>query len=120
MQTRDQQRGRVAFEHVRKAVGSNDPEGYKQYALKLPALIRQSGLAQAIAFVHAKGGEGGASLLRDLSCQMHAFKLLEKEGVAALQEGCLTAGLMEYQRLTREATACLVWYKRFAQSLLDA
>lgn len=113
--TREQQRAKSAFEQVSRHQ-SQPKEWRDQYggmAHKLPVLVRQAGLAQALAFVDSRGKEAHRALLEDLAqtVGLSKAKLLEQSRQAEQ--------LGEYLRLTREVLAAAQWYKRFAQSVLD-
>lgn len=118
MQTRDQQYAMDIYKRV-KSVKKNNPkdfcDSYGGMAHKLPILIRTAGLAQALAFVEAKaeGQKSGAlkRLMRDLSETLHKPD--------TLTEVARTSPLSEYMLLTQQTMAALLWYKRFAQSVLD-
>ncbi len=86
---------------------------YGGLAHKLPVLIRTAGLAQALAFVAARGGEAGERLLQ------HLAEALRFDNQNKLLEEVREADLNEYIYLTQQALAALLWYKRFAQSVLD-
>ncbi|RME12108.1 MAG: type III-B CRISPR module-associated protein Cmr5 [Ardenticatenia bacterium] len=113
MRTLEQEMAATIYEQVSRL--QTDEERAKEYggmAHKLPVLIRQAGLVQALAYVAARGKPGAKQLLEDLAAalgQGSADDLL-----CASRE----ANLLEYMRLTREATIALTWYKRFAQSVL--
>ncbi|MCB9128782.1 MAG: type III-B CRISPR module-associated protein Cmr5 [Ardenticatenales bacterium] len=102
-----------------EAIESNTNQGdklrsqYGSMSHKLPVLIRTAGLAQAISFVAARGQQGAKTLLDDLSV------VVGQEDGDKLQKKVLEAKLPEYMRLTQEALYALLWFKRFAQSVLD-
>lgn len=112
--TREQKRAKSAFERVSKH--KERPQDWRdQYggmAHKLPVLVRQAGLAQALAFVESRGKDAHRALLEDLAQSLELSK-------ADLLRQSREAKLGEYLRLTREALAVAQWYKRFAQSVLD-
>lgn len=85
---------------------------YGSMAHKLPILIHSAGLAQAVAFVQSRKSVEQKQLLTDL-----AGTLGEGNG-EALAGRSRTADLAEYMLLTRRALAALVWYKRYAESIL--
>lgn len=93
---------------------------YKSMAEKLPALIRNAGLAQALAFVEAKSTPEKEKAWRDLLD--HLAQTLGYANRAALSAASRSpqCTLSVYLRLTNETLEALLWYKRFAQSLLDA
>lgn len=113
MRTLEQELAATIYEQVSRL--QTDEERAKEYggmAHKLPVLIRQAGLVQALAYVAARGKPGAKQLLEDLAAA------LGQESADNLLRVSRNANLLEYMRLTREATVALTWYKRFAQSVL--
>lgn len=111
MQTRDQKLAAHIFGQVSK-VAKSDHQKYGSMAHKLPVLIRTAGLVQALTFVEARG-EKAHHLLLDHIADVVKFKTRED-----LLAKSRTAPLNEYMRLTQNVLAALLWYKRFAQSIL--
>jgi len=93
---------------------SDEAKSYGAMAHKLPILIRTAGLAQALSFVDARGKEGGPThrLLDDLALTV------DKSDKKALLASVRNAQLSEYMLLTQHVMDALLWYKRFAQSVL--
>jgi len=115
MQTRDQILASKVYAHVqsfgsRTAKGDSSRSKYGSMAHKLPVLIRTAGLAQALAFLEARGDKEQKLLLE------HLELTLGQSGLAARSR---TVQLGQYMLLTRECLDALLWFKRFAQSLLD-
>lgn len=112
--TRDQERARSAYERVsrHREKPAAWREQYGGMAHRLPLLVRQAGLVQALAFVETRGQDANLVLLEDLAQTVGLSKedLLERSRCAALPE---------YLRLTREVLRAAQWYRRFAQSVLD-
>lgn len=115
IQTRDQEYAIHAYNRVKtiKSLSKTARDYYGSMAHKLPILIRTAGLAQALAFVNARGKEEHKRLLNDLALT------LDKQSREALVETAMDAELSEYIYLTQQALAALLWYKRFAQSVLN-
>lgn len=118
MQTRDQKYAVQIFGQVKAVKDSPNEDEHKQYgsmAHTLPILIRSAGLAQALAFVEARGKDPHKNLLD------HLAKVILNEGSngRSLCEQSWKAELADYKYLTHKAMAALVWYKRFAQSVLN-
>ena len=111
--TRDQWMAETVY-HKLEPLQANEAEAkkYGSLAHKLPVLIKTAGLAQALAFVEARGGEEGKTLLT------HIAQVVNQKDVDTLQKAVRTAELQAYIRLTQEILAALVWFKRFAQSVL--
>ncbi len=113
MRTLEQELAEKVYQQVsRLQVGSDFAKEYGGMAHKLPVLIRQAGLVQALAYVAARGKDGAKHLLEDLA------QTLECESAEHLLKKSREADLLEYMHLTRKATVALTWYKRFAQSVL--
>ncbi|HMW03386.1 MAG TPA: type III-B CRISPR module-associated protein Cmr5 [Acidobacteriota bacterium] len=112
-QTRDQ---RMAESVYRLVLPLKDQEAqrkkYGSLAHKLPVLIKTAGLAQALAFVESRGGDEGKLLLR------HIAEVVQLTNLETLQSTVRKAELRKYIRLTQEILTALVWFKRFAQSVL--
>lgn len=86
---------------------------YRTLALNFPTMILQSGLAQAIGFLQAKGKEEHLLLLA------HIAELLEEnENENSLHKKILEADLSHYQLLTRKAIEASSSLKRYTQALL--
>jgi len=115
MQTREQIFAAKVYKQVSKMKPSSDEaKSYGSMAHKLLILIRTAGLAQALSFVDARGKENGPThrLLDDL-----AFTV-DKGNRKALLASARNAHLSEYMLLTQHVMDALLWYKRFAQSVL--
>lgn len=105
LQTRSQRFAKDAYEKVSNVEGNKSD--YKRVVQNLPVLIRTAGLAQALAFVEKDHDE----LIRHLNQTVNGGKSLSK--------ACREAPLHEYMRLTRDTLDALVWYKRFAEALIE-
>jgi CRISPR-associated protein Cmr5 len=116
MLTRDQKYASTVYDQVCKVkIEKQEKQEYKKYgamAHKLPILIYTAGLAQALEFVNARGEEIQKILLKDL-----AVTIGQKDAQALLDHvrGLQLSG---YMLLTQQILAALLWYKRFAQSIL--
>lgn len=134
MNTRAQEYAKAVFERVTAfkqlhtdTSGKVDQVKISEYgsmAHKLPVLIRTAGLAQALAFVAASGSKKEQQkkkgylhphrqLLEDLA------KVVSQPSGKKFLKASRNEQIDEYIRLTRESLAALLWFKRFAQSLLD-
>lgn len=111
MQTRSQKFAVDVFPRVEAQQGADKTHKtqYGGMAYKLPILILSAGLAQALAFADSRGKGGAQVLLQDLAQTLQQDDLLKFSR---------QANLREYRRLTQEALEALLWYKRFAQSVL--
>lgn len=112
MQTRDQQYAISALQHAQKYEGKSVQERnqYGGMAHRLPILIHTSGLAQALEFVKSRGKDPHKQLLQDLEETLHCKDLLQETR---------EADLYGYVQLTYQIQQALLWYKRYAQSILD-
>lgn len=112
MRTNDQEYSVQIFAQVTRMSTEEEAarDKYGSMAHRLPVLIRTAGLAQALGFVQSRGTPEQQQLIQDIS---------EVVGVSNICEGSREAELGEYMRLTRDVMAALVWYKRFAESVLD-
>jgi CRISPR-associated protein Cmr5 len=118
MLTRDQQYAQDVYDRVMAIKEANFAKIYGSMAHKLPILIHVSGLAQALAFVQARGsGKGPEQLLEDLS--QTVLREPVEELLKRSRGNAQTSDLHEYMRLTEQTLAALLWYKRYAQSILD-
>lgn len=125
MQTRDQKYASDAFDRVKKIADTQKESFCKTYgsmAHKLPILIHVSGLAQALAFVASRKKEkekesGPGRLLEDLSQTVLGKPVTEllKQSRGSNQD----SSLREYMYLTEQVLAALLWYKRYAQAILN-
>lgn len=114
MLTRDQQYSIAAHEKVTaiKTKAEPDVKAYGSMSHKLPILIRTAGLSQALAFVDARGKEVQKTLLEDLA------RTIGQPDKKTFLQNVQKAPLKEYMLLTRQSLDALLWYKRFAQSIL--
>lgn len=113
-QTREQQRALTAHAQVLK-VPTGNWDKYRTATLKAQALVRNSGLCQALHFLQSKD-DGAKLLVADLHVHLKEGKAI-KEGdfLAMVRE----AELPEYLAATREALQCLVWQCRMVEGLKD-
>lgn len=111
LQTRSQRYAGNAHARVLKVKGQPDQDKYKALARNLPVLIRTAGLAQALAFVDSPSADPLHRLLLE-----HLNETVN--GGQSLSASCRTVQLSEYMRLTRDTLDALLWFKRFAESIL--
>ncbi|MCP4422789.1 MAG: type III-B CRISPR module-associated protein Cmr5 [Chloroflexi bacterium] len=102
--------------HPKKTeAGKKFQKKYGTMAHKLPILVRTAGLVQAVAFVDAKSQKVPAwrQYLDDVA------QTVDHPDSKALLAASQRANLSEYILLTHRVSAALVWYKRFAESVLN-
>lgn len=131
--TRQQEWARGSLERV--SAYAPRPDGpardgaseYRTLCMKMPILLKQSGLSQALAFVRSRGDLGKA-FCDDLSAVLAPAEATVGSGQATaksaghqLQERAFTAkDLGTYMSLSRDVIAVSIWFRRFAQSELPA
>jgi CRISPR-associated protein Cmr5 len=120
MQTRDQKYATDVYTRVSliKDQGAFS-KSYGATAHKLPILIHTAGLVQALSFVDARskespkqGKDPQKQLLQDLA------GTVGQPDAASLLKRAREADISEYMLLTQQVQDALLWYKRFAQSVL--
>ncbi len=121
MHTNQQKYAQSAFRQANQiakkyAKGSAYRQKYGSMSHKLPLLIRTAGLAQAFAFMQAKQETAYDDMLN------HLAETVAWPG-ATTGDSLVTKSRNEYLDgyilLTRRVSAALIWYKRFAESVLD-
>ena len=109
---RSQKYAQRAYGLIQKVKDDNKQvKEYRTLVLNFPTMILQSGLAQAIGFLQAKGKEEHLLLLA------HIAELLG-ENKDGLHKKILEADLSHYQLLTRQAIEAASGLKRYTQALL--
>lgn len=97
-----------------------DAKTYGSLCHNFPLMVLKSGLSQAIAFVwvKAKANEKTpqAQFLKHLA---ELIKFSPSDKPSQFQQHINELELMEYQRYTRKILAASIWYKRFAESILE-
>jgi CRISPR-associated protein Cmr5 len=75
-------------------------------------------LAQALGFLDAKSRKESEAMNKQLLDDLAATLDLDSGQLISRSRGDVNQSLGDYLRLTQEALAALLWYKRFAQSVL--
>jgi len=117
--TLEQKRAQHAYQCIERAKSREKPDDYGRVCVRLPALIRNNGLCQAVAFLEAKAGSGKQhfkAVLDDLARMIGGFG--NNEPGEKLAQKAREAPVGEYQRLMTEAIACANWLKRYAEAIL--
>ncbi len=118
--TREQVRAARAHELITKIKAGTEAHAkeFGRQCLRLPALIHQCGLCQALAFLEAKKfGPVVHSLALVLSApEQDLNKQLDG---SALAKQAREAGMVEYQWLSREALKSAQWLKRYTEAILN-
>jgi CRISPR-associated protein Cmr5 len=114
----EQERAALAFRHVTELQGEKERQRYGSLALKLPALLRTSGLCQSVHFLRSRTTNPASSqLLTHLAIQLRRVdpSIQTDDDLCARARRC---ELALYLWLAREAVASANWYARLAQSEL--
>lgn len=138
MQTRDQRYAATIFKQVEyvqrtwpapatpgeSPKPSPEQEEYGGMAHRLPVLVRTAGLAQALAFVKARGKPRHHLLLHHLALavlprETEPVKDNQESTIQILSGRSRAVQLGAYMYLTGQVLDALLWYKRFAESVLD-
>lgn len=91
---------------------------YRTLCLKMPALLKQSGLVQSLAFMRARD-EIGKVFCDELAEVYEVQKKDKKSAGEVLQDKAQNAErLDQYLVLSRDLIDISVWFRRFAQSEL--
>lgn len=116
--TRQQQWAREAFTRVlaQAKLGKDRQKAYRTECLRMPALLRQSGAVQAIAFVKSRKDEAARAFLTDLAVVCLG---VAQDPANALYVAALNAPLPQYLALSRDLVGVAVWFRRFALSELE-
>jgi len=109
MQIRTHKYAEAAFPLVKQMQNDIFEAKYRTLALNFPTMIMQSGLAQAIGFLMAKGKEEHKFILQ------HIERILERPNLHA---DILASDIQQYQILTRKTLDAAAWLKRYTQALL--
>ncbi len=121
MPTRDQERAAIAFTCVTKRIGWSLTEckEYTNMARSASALIRASGLAQALEFIDTRSKNTQQAVLADLGQIVLRHTNHLNKGQALKTQSRNEVQLSNYMMLTRETLACLQWLARFGKSVLE-
>jgi CRISPR-associated protein Cmr5 len=118
--TREQVRAAAAHALISEIKGGSEKSAkeFGRQCLRLPSLIHQCGLCQALAFLEAKKfGPVVHGLARVVSApEDDAKKRLDGP---ALAKQAREAGMIEYQWLSREALKSAQWLKRYTEAILN-
>lgn len=112
MNIRTHQYAERAYPLVEKMQQNTLEAKYRTLALNFPTMIMQSGLAQAIGFLLAKGKDEHKVFL------FHIAKLQDYQDAEQFHAAILKSSITEYQLLTRKSLDATAWLKRYTQALL--
>jgi CRISPR-associated protein Cmr5 len=114
--TRQQKWAKEALARVTVHVGQGDAREYRTLCMKMPVLLMQSGLVQALAFVRSRGEPGKAfsADLARVACGLAG----DDPGLDLMRTAQDAEDLAVYLALTRDVLDASTWLRRFAQSEL--
>ena len=116
--TRQQRWAKEAFACVSARKQESASGEYRSLCLKMPALLKQSGLVQSLAFMRARSGTVGRLFCEDLA-RVYGIGIAAGRALdQVLQERAQSADLAAYLVLSRDLIDISVWFRRFAQSEL--
>ncbi len=115
----------LALDRIEAAKHAPFVAEYKTRANSFPAILVQSGLAQAIGFLRAKAGRRENDLERAYAMYLQDLQDVTRAGWAQLAQDpeafyrdIVSADLGRYRRLTRAVLDASVWLKSLAQANL--
>jgi len=118
--TRSQEWAQRANECVirHKESGKTFRDDYVSIAKRLPSLIHSCGLAQALAFVAAKGKRDKPNhpVEPERQLMLDLFEVLVSPNLA---EESRNAEVARYLRLSRDSLTAAGWLKRYAEAILE-
>lgn len=124
--TRQQKWAHAALAKVASHKGKTDAEKkeeskYRTLCLKMPALLKQSGVVQALAFIRSRDKDHGKKFCDELA-EAYGISATDSKKSAGetLQDRAQKEELPQYLVLSRDLIEVSVWFRRFAQSELKA
>ena len=108
-----------AYDRVRAHARDPKKNEYGTLAHKLPGMILENGLAQAIGFLVAKGQNEHKALLADLNAVLRSAGTVTTADGEAFHELVIGSNLNESMQLTRRSLEASAWIKRYAQGVLQ-
>lgn len=113
--TRQQKMMQIAIDHVR-SVPAGDKDKYGGLCHNFPVMIRQCGLCQAVAFLASKNEQAHQLILQHAQEQLG---IVPQQNAASFARTISGWNATTYALKTRLIMQALVFYKRFAESILD-
>ena len=113
MPTTSQRMAQAAYSRV--ADQSSLTDEYRSFAREFPSLVHSCGLAQAVAFARAKGGQQ-QDYVGDLAAVLMAAGHADVGSIADLEAQTRGSSVGGYLRLSRNALAAAVWIKRYVEA----
>jgi CRISPR type III-B/RAMP module-associated protein Cmr5 len=126
MQTRQQKDAQRALGHVHevkeKVEQERDEELRKSYITathRFPFLVRQNGLQQTLGFYAGKANAKENADNAEAIFYRHIGEVLDPQEGEDPAEKLLGVSLEDYMRYSRRCLEIALWYRRFAESVLD-
>jgi CRISPR/Cas system CMR-associated protein Cmr5 small subunit len=104
--TRHQAWSAAALKRIQARKAGEDPGRYRALCMKMPGLIKQAGLVQALVFMKSREKPVGDAFIADLA---EVFGKKELIAEAQRQE------LAPYLAMTNDLSQIAIWFRRFAQ-----
>lgn len=125
-QTLEQKRAKYALDAITKAKENDrekNGEGYGRHVRKLPAMILNNGLGQALAFLLADAEKDKQKASYQLYTDLNDWLCKKDNSRCIFDNGDLIKSLMDndrsqYLQAQNEALKLLVWIKKFADAYL--
>ncbi|MEE9356402.1 MAG: type III-B CRISPR module-associated protein Cmr5 [Methylococcaceae bacterium] len=120
MKTRAQKYSQQAYEHISQLNFDDDKQKklYGSICHDFPIMVLRAGLAQSVAFLWIKA-ESGKPAYEQFLHHLSSITGHETESYCDFQQRIQQMELDEYRRTTRTILNAGIWYKRFAESLLN-
>lgn len=124
--TRQQRLAHEAYLRVARVRNETEPrsakeKNYATWCMKMPSLIRQSGLVQSLHFLNRKQSGSDQTMAAQYLTDLAEVVGTVRAGVGTCEQllaQSRATGLSEYLALTADCTAVAIWFRRFAQSEL--
>jgi len=114
-----QSRAKHALQFVRETGGGSDPKRFAALAKKLPVMVQQNGLGQALLFVLANGKDSGKHIYSLIDEWLKERELVDRES-NALDYLIWQADREGYLAAQEETIALAVWLKKFTEAFVDS
>lgn len=99
------------------------PEKYRSLCKRFGSLVRNSGLASAVAFLRAGGEPHHEALLTHLRTELNATAPFPSGTVGGsgseFHDFIVDASLSDYMIATREVLRLLYWHRRIVETLVE-
>ena len=119
MKTRAQCFSQLAYKHISELqFDDKQKKLYGSICHQFPIMVLRAGLAQSVAFLCVKATNDKPAYQKFMG-HLSSIIGFENEEFSRFQIRIHNMDLDEYRRTTRMILNASIWYKRFAESLLD-